>query len=136
MSRHCQGSAVHQDEIEDQPGSADPDKWPAATIVVRGGRRDVGHLANVMTRDGSWSVVSEPGLSFRVLCASVRHGTLHETTLGQVREAGGSLVPPYGSGAPPYHCDLVGLTAPAFDAILSPEERNPIPAAERWRGLS
>ena len=79
-----------------------------------------------MTRDGTWSVVSEPGLSFRVLCASVRHGTVRRTTLGQVREAGGSLMPSHGSGAPSHHCDLVGLTAAAFDAILSPEERNPI----------
>jgi len=53
-----------------------------------------------------------------------------------VRDAGGTLKPSRGSGAPPYHCDLVGLTAAAFDAILSPEERNPIPAPERWRGMT
>ena len=127
---------MRQDVIEDEPGSTDPDRWSDATIVVRGGRRDVGHLANVMTRDGSWSVVAEPGLSFRALCASVRHGTVRQTTLGQVREAGGSLIGSHGFGAPPYHCDLVGLTAVGFEAILSPEERNPIPAPERWRGLS
>ena len=124
-------------EKTDAPfGSTASDSWPDATIVVRGGRRDVIHLANVMTRDGAWSVVSEPGLSFRVLCASVRHGTVRRTTLGQVREAGGSLMPSHGSGAPSYHCNLAGLTATAFDAILSPEARNPIPAPERWRGLS
>jgi hypothetical protein len=127
---------VHRDKTEDRPGSTDPDTWPDATIVVRGGRRDVIHLANVMTRDGAWSVVSEPGLSFGVLCSSVRHGTVRQTTLGQVREAGGSLTPSHGSGAPPYHCDLAGLTAVGFDAILSPEVRNPFPASERWRGLS
>ena len=89
-----------------------------------------------MTRDGVWSVMSEPGLSFEVLCASVRHGTVRHTTLGQIREAGGSLTRSSGLGAPPCHCDLSGLTAAGFDAILGPEERNPIPAPERWRGLS
>jgi hypothetical protein len=127
---------VDPDETEGDSGSTDPHAWPDATAVVRGGRRDVVHLANVMTRDGSWSVVSEPGLSFDVLCASVRHGTVRQTTLGQVREAGGFLVRSPGSGAPPYHCDLVGLTVPDFDAILGPERRNPIPASGRWRGLN
>jgi hypothetical protein len=89
-----------------------------------------------MTRDGSWSVVSEPGLSFRVLCANVRHGKVRRTTLGRVRAAGGSLTPSREPGAPPYHCDLAGLTAAGFEAILGPEEQNPIPARERWRGLS
>lgn len=92
------------------------------------------HEADVSSANGP--VVSEPGLSFRVLCASVRHGTVRRTTIGQVREAGGSLMPSHGSDAPSYHCDLVGLTAAAFDAILSREEQNPIPAPERWRGLS
>ena len=127
---------MHRETNEAQSTSTASDAWPDATIVVRGGRRDVIHLANVMTRDRSWSVVSEPGLSFGVLCASVRHGTVRQTTLGQVREAGGSLMPSHSSGPPPYHCDLADLTAAAFDAILSPEERNPIPAPERWRGLS
>ena len=127
---------MHRETNEAESRSTASDAWPASTLVIRGGRRDAIHLANVMTRDGAWSVVSEPGLSFRVLCASVRHGTVRRTTLGQVREAGGSLMPSHGSDAPSYHCDLVGLTAAAFDAILSPEERNPIPAPERWRGLS
>lgn len=127
---------MHQEKIDAPSSSTDSDTWPDATLVVRGGRRDVIHLGNVMTRDGSWSVVAEPGLSFGVLCASVRHGTVRQTTLGRVRDAGGSLIPSRDSAAPPYHCDLVGLTAAGFDAILSPEERNPIPAPERWRGLS
>jgi hypothetical protein len=45
-----------------------------------------------------------------------------------------SLEPLEWSG--PYHCDVAGLTANAFAAILGPEERNPVPAPERWRGLS
>lgn len=127
---------MQQEEPNAESGTTDSNVWPESTIVVRGGRGDVIHLANVMTRDGSWSVVSEPGLPFGVLCASVRHGTVRHTTLGQVREAGGALVPSRGSNSPPYHCDLVGLTPGVFDAILSPEERNPVPASERWRGVS
>lgn len=127
---------MHQEKTESQDGSTNSDAWPDATLVVRGGRRDLTHLANVMTLDGSWSVVAEPGLSLGVLCASVRHGTVRQTTLGQVRATGGSLRKSRGSGAPPYHCDLVGLTAGVFDAILRPEERNPVPVSERWRGVS
>lgn len=127
---------MRRDKTEDHSASTDSDAWPDTTIVVRGGRRDVVHLAGVMTRDGAWSVMSEPGLSFEVLCASVRHGTVRQTTLGQVRDAGGSLTRSSDLGAPPYHCDLSGLTVAGFDAILSPEERNPIPAPERWRGLN
>ncbi len=78
----------------------------------------------------------EPGSPFGFLCASVRHGTVRHTTLGEVRASGGAVIPSRGSGTPPYHCDLVGLTAAGFDAILSPDERNPIPAQERWRGLT
>jgi hypothetical protein len=127
---------VQRETNEAESTSKDSDSWPDATLVIRGGRRDAIHLANVMTRDGSWSVVSEPGLSFGALCASVRHGTVRRTTLGQVREAGGSLTPSRAAGAPPHHCDLVGLTAAGLEAILGPEEQNPIPARERWRGLS
>lgn len=112
----------------------DPRTWPDATIVVRGGTRDVEHLANVMTRDGSWSVVSEPNTPFEVLARSVRNGTVRRTSVRRVLAAGGRLVPTRGPDAPPFHCDLSGLTAGAFDAILGAAEPNPVPAKDRWRG--
>ncbi len=64
------------------------------------------------------------GVSFAALCASIRHGTVRQTTLEQVRDAGRVLIPSGRSGSPPYHCDLAGLTVAGLDAILSPEEGN------------
>lgn len=110
-----------------------PRTRPDATVVIRGGERNVEHLANVMTQDGSWSVISEPGISFEVLSAGIRNGKVRRTTLKRVLAAGGTLVPTRNDG-PPYHCDLSGLTAAVFDAILGPEEDNPVPKASRWRG--
>jgi len=81
--------------VEPDSGDIDPldsRTWPVGTIVVRGGIRDVVHLARVMTRDGSWSVASRPATSFEALCASVRHGTVRRTTVGRIRAGGGSLL--------------------------------------------
>jgi len=83
----------------------DPRTWPNATIVIRGGTRNVGHLANVMTRDGSWSVISEPGVAFQVLAASIRNTTLRRTSVQRVLVAGGRLVPTRSDDAPPFHWD-------------------------------
>ena len=66
----------------------DPDDartWPLGTIVVRGGTRDLAHLAKVMTRDGSWSVVARVGSTFEMLCPSVRNATGRRTTVGRIR---------------------------------------------------
>jgi hypothetical protein len=111
-----------------------PGTWPAATIVIRGGTRDLEHLANVATRDGSWSVISAPGIPFGVLARSVRNGTVRRTSVRRVLAAGGRLTPSRGSETPPFHCNLSRLTPAAFDAILGPEEPNPVRATDRWRG--
>ncbi len=108
--------------------------WPLGTIVVRGGLRDVVHLAKVMTRDGSWSVVAHPGATFEMLCASIRHGTIRRTTVGRTRAAGGWLTPSDTLDGPPFHCELGDLTPATFDAILGPEEPKPVPKSSRWRG--
>ena len=115
-------------------GPDDPHTWPGATLVVRGGRRDVEHLTRVMARDGTWSVMSQPGVTFEGFAASVRNGIVRRTSVRAVHDAGGTLVPSRTGDAPPYHCDLSGLTAAALDAILEPEEPNPVPASSRWRG--
>ena len=103
---------------------------------VRHPRRHEGveHLANVMTGHGSWSVISEPGVSFAELAKGVRNGTVRRTTVREVLAAGGQLTPTPGGDAPPYHCDLTGLTTEAFDFILGAQEPNPVPPKERWRG--
>jgi hypothetical protein len=86
----------------------DPRTWPDATVVVRSGTRDIEHLANVMTRDGSRSVISEPGVPFEVLARSVRNGTVRRTSVRQVLAAGGRLSPTRGFDATPFHRDLSG----------------------------
>jgi len=121
-------------KTDEQTAAMGSDAWPDATVVVRGGSRDVVHLGHVGTRDGAWSVVSQPGMTFDHLCRGVRHGTARRTTLGQIREAGGQLTPSPTPDTPPYHCDVTGLTVATFDAILGPEERNPIAPQHRWRG--
>lgn len=121
-------------KADEQTAATGSEAWPDATVVVRGGSRDVVHLGNVMARDGSWSVVGEPSMTFDGLCRSIRHGTVRQTTLRRIRVAGGQLTPSPTPDGPPHHCAVAGLTAVIFDAILGPEERNPIAPQQRWRG--
>src|SRR5260370_32708980 len=91
-----------------------PTTWPAHTIVVRcGSVQGARELAERLSRDGSWSVFTGPGLSFSELARSCRNNQVRRTTVQAVLAAGGS--PPPTSG-PPHHPDLFGLTPPPFHA--------------------
>ena len=104
--------------------------WPPDTIVVRCGNvQGVLELAERLSRDGSWSVFTGPGLPFTELARSCRNNQVRWTTVEAVLAAGGSLRP---SPGPPHHHDLYGLTAQQFDAILSQPEPNPVPKTSRW----
>ena len=107
----------------------DPASWPDETLVLRGGEGGVAHLRDRLARDGSWPVFAAPVVSFARLAGSVRNGQIRTATLGAIRAAGGSIRPTSG---PPYHCDLRGLTAEDFDAILGDPEPNPVPREARW----
>ena len=74
-----------------------------------------------MTRDGSWSVISEPGAPFGVLERSVRNGAVRRISVRHVLAAGERLT---------------RLDAGGVDAILGLEEPNPVPAKDRWRGTN
>ena len=107
-----------------------PTTWPAHTIVVRcGGVQGVRELAERLSRDGSWSVFTGPGVPFSELARSCRNNQIRQTTVEAILAAGGSLRP---SSGPPHHHDLCGLTPQQFDAILSLPEPNPVPRPDRW----
>ena len=107
-----------------------PTTWPDDTVVVRcGGARGVEELAERLSRDGSWSVFTGPGVPFSELARSCRNNQVRRTTVPAVLAAGGSLRP---SSGPPHHHDLFGLTPQQLDAILSLPEPNPVPKPDRW----
>ena len=107
-----------------------PTTWPAHTIVLRcGGVQGVRELAERLSRDGSWSVFTGPGVPFSELARSCRNNQIRQTTVEAILAAGGSLRP---SSGPPHHHDLRGLTPQQFDAILSLPEPNPVPRPDRW----
>lgn len=101
----------------------DPATWPDATIVVRGGEGKEKWLARVQDEDGSWSVQSDPAVSWEDLAAAITQAFVRTTTLNAVRAAGGWLVWSH-HGPGDFHCDLFGLTPAGFDAILGPATRN------------
>jgi hypothetical protein len=107
----------------------DPARWPASTIVVRCGSQGPRELADRLSRDGSWSVFTGPGVPLSELAHSCRNNQIRRTTVHAVLAAGGSLRQ---SPGPPYHHDLLGLTPEQFDAILSVPESNPVPKPGRW----
>ncbi len=111
----------------------DPSIWPATTLVIRGGEMGADGLRETLRRDGRWSVISEPGVSFTHLAASVRNNRVRSTTLQAVYRLGGKLEVARTRHGPPYHCDLSGLTPEQFDSILGPAEPNPVPRHERWK---
>ncbi len=107
-----------------------PMTWPADTIVVRcGGVQGVRELAERLSRDGSWSVFTGPGVPFLELARSCRNNRVRRTTVEAILASGGFLRP---SPGPPHHHDLGGLTPQQFDAILSVSEPNPVPRPDRW----
>lgn len=112
---------------------AEPDDastWPIETLIVRGGIGGAWELAERRSSVGTWSVIAAPGAGLEALAASVRNSRLRVTTVGQLRAAHGWLRTTPG---PPHHCDLGGLTASGFDAILGPPIPNPVPVHMRWR---
>ena len=109
---------------------AEPATWPLSTMVVRcGSVQGTRDLADRLSRDGSWSVFTGPGVSLWELARSCRNNQVRRTTVEAVLAAGGALRP---SPGPPHHQDLFGLTPEQFDAILSAPEPNPVPRPDRW----
>lgn len=66
--------------------------WPPDTIVVRcGSIQGDRELAERLSRDGSWSVFTGPGVPFTELARSCRNNQVRRTTVEAILAAGGSL---------------------------------------------
>ena len=79
----------------------DPRSWPDATVVVRGGVNLLEEIKSALQRSGGFSVVSCPDVACTELAASVRNNQLRRTTVKQVLDAGGWLVPTGGTASRP-----------------------------------
>lgn len=66
---------------------------------------------------------SAPGLSVKELSENVPHGQFGVTTVGEVRAAGGDVIPT--SGRSESHATLTALSPETASALLNPTIRNP-----------
>jgi len=100
---------------------------PDEALVVRGGRN---HPADIVRGTGTHpsgvtgvSVESAVGVSVAELAASIPHGQVGVTTVGEVRKAGGDVIRT--AGRSPYHATLTGLTPEQASHLLTPTIPNP-----------
>lgn len=103
------------------------ERIPDEAIVVRGGRnrpediqRGTGTHPSGVT---GISVECAVGLTIEELAATIPHGQLGSTTVGEVRKTGGEVVRT--SGRSPYHATLTGLTPQQISNLLNPTFPNP-----------
>ena len=94
-----------------------------SALVVRGGVPSVANLtksAEVINTDGTLSGVSvnsANGASIEDLSQGIPNGQIGVTTVGDIRNAGGDVVPTP-SDSNPCHCDMNGLTAEDASKLL------------------
>lgn len=103
------------------------DKISDNALVVRGGRNrpeDIRRATGTHPSGVSGvSVESAAGRSVAELAASIPHGQIGVTTVGEVRKAGGDVLRT--SGRSPYHATLTGLTPSQASNLLRPTNSNP-----------
>jgi hypothetical protein len=99
--------------------------------VLRGGKGGLADLVATLADDGGWSVESSPGVALEDLAAELPHGHIRRTTIGHVRDRGGTLAFTPVIPMQRFHCDLYGLTAEALDEILEEPIPNPVPKGAR-----
>ena len=103
------------------------EKIPDEALVVRGGsnrpadiQRGTGIHPSGVT---GVSVQSAVRLSVAELAATIPHGQVGVTTVGEVRKAGGDVIRT--SGRSPYHATLTGLSPEQISYLLTPTILNP-----------
>lgn len=103
------------------------EKIPDEAIVVRGGKNLPADMMRGTSTHPSGvtgvSVESALGVSVVELAASIPHGLVGVTTVGDVRKAGGDVIRT--TGRSPYHATLTGLTAEQASRLLTPTIPNP-----------
>ena len=100
---------------------------PDDALVVRGGRNrpediERGYGFHPCGLSGI-SVESAKGLSVEELARGIPHSQVGITTVGDVRIAGGDVIPT--SGRSPNHATLIGLSPAVVSALLNPTQPNP-----------
>ena len=103
------------------------EKIPDEALVVRGGRN---LPADIVRGTGTHpsgvtgvSVESAVRVSVAELAASIPHGQVGVTMVGEVRKAGGDVIRT--TGRSPYHATLTGLTPEQVSRLLTPTIPNP-----------
>lgn len=96
-------------------------------IVVRGGRNRMEDIRRGIGTHPSGvtgiSVECGEGVSVQELSASIPHGQVGVTTVGEIREAGGDVIRK--SGRSQYHATLTGLIPDEIGLLLTPTISNP-----------
>ncbi len=100
---------------------------PDDAFVVRGGLNEHEQIRRNYRRHPSGiegvSVHSAPDLDVQDLAVGIPNGQVGITTVGQVRELGGDVIPT--SGRSPFHATLTGLTPEQISGLLTPTGPNP-----------
>lgn len=103
------------------------ERLPDEALVVRGGRNEPEDIRRGMATHPSGvtgvSVESTAGASVAELAAPLPHGQIGITTVGEVRQAGGDVIPT--AGRNPNHATLTGLTPEQTSRLLTPTFPNP-----------
>jgi len=103
------------------------EKIPDEAVVVRGGKN---LPADIVRGTGTHpsgvtgvSVECALGISVAELAATIPHGLVGVTTVGDVRKAGGDVIRT--TGRSPYHATLTGLAVEQVSHLLTPTIPNP-----------
>ena len=106
------------------------------TNVPGGGNSVEGIRAGTSTNPESgatgFSAQASPGATICELCAGIPNNQVGVTTAGDIRAAGGDVLPT-GNAANPNHVTVTGLAAEDANRLLTPTRPNPIPPEERLR---
>jgi RHS repeat-associated protein len=106
-------------------------KLPDDALVCRGGQCKAEQFKNgkgvIKNSDGTLSNVSvnsDPRVTLDDLASDVPHKQVGVTTVGEIRLAGGDVIPtPLTNN--PYHADVNGLTAMQLEELFTPTVMNP-----------
>jgi hypothetical protein len=109
-----------------------PADLPNSANVVRGGLCTATNFENgtgvTVTRGGTLegvSVNSQQGATVGTLSTNIKNGKIGVTTVGEIRAAGGNIVPSP-SNNDPTHAILSGITSGKAEELFNPVVSNPI----------
>jgi RHS repeat-associated protein len=104
---------------------------PSDALVCRGGTCTADRFANgsgvTVNEAGELSGVSvnsAPGKTVQELTTTIPNKQVGVTTVGEVRQAGGTVTPKPTTNNP-YHCELCGITPKKAEELFTPTIKNP-----------